>query len=174
MKEIALKVGREVVKIICYLSIVGMILMGFGIFAVFFTGQNHGGLFTLDYGYQRVQVSVWIPIVVLIMAMIIFYLLFRIMRALDKLLINFQDEEYFCSENINLLSKVLLYQILFTGIQLLVNILLNFSKIADTSSLFDLSFKDYLVNIVFIIINDIAIVVLKRGYELQKDHDEII
>ena len=96
MKEIALKVGREVVKIICYLSIVGMILMGFGIFAVFFAGQNHGGLFTLDYGYQRVQVSVWIPIVVLIMAMIIFYLLFRIMRALDKLLINFQDEEYIC------------------------------------------------------------------------------
>ena len=170
MKEIALKVGREVVKIICYLSIVGMILMGFVIFAVFFAGQNHGGLFTLDYGYQRVQVSVWIPIVVLIMAMIIFYLLFRIMRALDKLLINFQDEEYFCSENINLLSKVLLYQILFTGIQLLVN----FSKIADTSSLFDLSFKDYLVNIVFIIINDIAIIMLKRGYELQKDHDEII
>ncbi|WP_234794476.1 hypothetical protein [Streptococcus equinus] len=58
MKEIALKVGREVVKIICYLSIVGMILMGFAIFAVFFAGQNHGGLFTLDYGYQRVQVSV--------------------------------------------------------------------------------------------------------------------
>ena len=96
------------------------------------------------------------------------------MRALDKLLINFQDEEYFCFENINLLSKVLLYQILFTGIQLLVNILLNFSKIADTSSLFDLSFKDYLVNIVFIIINDIAIIMLKRGYKLQKDHDEII
>ena len=94
------------------------------------------------------------------------------MRALDKLLINFQ--EYFCSENINLLSKVLLYQILFTGIQLLVNISLNFSKIADASSLFDLSLKDYLVNIVFIIINDIAIIMLKRGYKLQKDHDEII
>lgn len=106
--------------------------------------------------------------------MIILYLLFRIMRALDKLLINFQDEEYFCSENINLLSKVLLYQILFTGIQLLVNISLNFSKIADASSLFDLSLKDYLVNIVFIIINDIAIIMLKRGYKLQKDHDEII
>ena len=82
------------------------------------------------------------------------------MRALDKLLINFQDEEYFCSENINLLSKVLLYQILFTGIQLLVNISLKFSKIADASSLFDLSLKDYLVNIVFIIINDIAIIML--------------
>ncbi len=36
MKEVALKVGREVVKIIHYLSLVGMILMGFGIFAVFF------------------------------------------------------------------------------------------------------------------------------------------
>lgn len=89
-------------------------------------------------------------------------------------MINFQDEEYFCSENINLLSKVLLYQILFTGIQLLVNISLNFSKIADASSLFVLSLKDYLVNIVFIIINDIAIIMLKRGYKLQKDHDEII
>lgn len=36
MKEVALKVGREVVKIIRYLSLVGIILMGFGIFAVFF------------------------------------------------------------------------------------------------------------------------------------------
>lgn len=45
MKEVALKVGREVVKIIRYLSLVGMILMGFGIFAVFFARQNYGGLF---------------------------------------------------------------------------------------------------------------------------------
>ena len=58
MKEIALKFGREVVKIIRYLSLVGMILMGFGIFAVFFARQNYGGLFTLDYGYQSIQVSV--------------------------------------------------------------------------------------------------------------------
>lgn len=54
MKEIALKFGREVVKIIRYLSLVGMILMGFGIFAVFFARQNYGGLFTLDYGYQSI------------------------------------------------------------------------------------------------------------------------
>lgn len=39
MKEVALKVGREVVKIIRYLSLVGIILMGFGIFAVFFARQ---------------------------------------------------------------------------------------------------------------------------------------
>ena len=50
----------------------------------------------------------------------------------------------------------------------------NFILELSTSSLFDLSLKDYLVNIVFIIINDIAIIMLKRGYELQKDHDEII
>ena len=49
MKKVALKVGREVVKIIHYLSLIGMILMGFGIFAVFFARQNYGGLWLSKY-----------------------------------------------------------------------------------------------------------------------------
>ena len=174
MKDIIFKVGREVVKIVRYLSIAGIFVMVLGICGVFFAGQNHDGNFTLDYGYRSVQVSIWIPILVLIMTIILFYLLFRIMLALDKLLINFQEEAYFCSENIDLLSKVLLYQVLFTGIQLLINITFNHFQVGNVSNFFDLSFKDYLVNILLIIINDVAIVVLKRGYQLQKDHDEII
>ncbi|MBJ7540595.1 DUF2975 domain-containing protein [Streptococcus sp. SL1232] len=174
MKDIILKVGREVVKIVRYLSIAGIFAMLLGIFVVFFDGQNHDGHFTLDYGYRSVQVSVWFPILVLIMTIILFYLLFRMMLSLDKLLTNFQKEAYFCSENIDFLSKVLLYQVLFTGVQLLINMSFKYFQMENVSSIFDLSFKDYLVNILLIIINDVAIVVLKRGYQLQKDHDEII
>lgn len=173
MKDIILKVGREVVKIVRYLSIAGIFVMLLGIFVVFFAGQNHDGHFTLDYGYRSVQVSVWFPILVLIMTIILFYLLFRMMLSLDKLLTNFQKEAYFCSENIDFLSKVLLYQVLFTGVQLLINMSFKYFQMENVSSIFDLSFKDYLVNILLIIINDVAIVVLKRGYQLQKDHDEI-
>lgn len=174
MKDIILKVGREVVKIVRYLSIAGIFVMLLGIFVVFFAGQNHDGHFTLDYGYRSVQVSVWFPILVLIMTIILFYLLFRMMLSLDKLLTNFQKEAYFCSENIDFLSKVLLYQVLFTGVQLLINMSFKYFQMENVSSIFDLSFKDDLVNILLIIINDVAIVVLKRGYQLQKDHDEII
>lgn len=174
MKDIILKVGREVVKIVRYLSIAGIFVMLLGIFGVFFAGQNHDGHFTLDYGYRSVQVSVWFPILVLIITIILFYLLFWMMLSLDKLLTNFQKEAYFCSENIDSLSKVLLYQVLFTGVQLLINMSFKYFQMENVSSIFDLSFKDYLVNIFLIIINDVAIVVLKRGYQLQKDHDEII
>ncbi|TDE70333.1 DUF2975 domain-containing protein, partial [Streptococcus vicugnae] len=151
MKDIILKVGREVVKIVLYLSIAGIFVMLLGIFGVFFAGQKHDGHFTLDNGYRSVQVSVWFLILVLIMTIILFYLLFWMMLSLDKLLINFQKEAYFCSENIDFLSKVLLYQVLFTGVQLLINMSFKYFQMENVSSIFDLSFKDYLVNIFLII-----------------------
>lgn len=96
------------------------------------------------------------------------------MLVLDKLLINFQNDIYFIPENIKFLSKTFRYLLLSTGIELFINIIFNFFSIENTSGLFDLSVKDYLVNFAFIVINAVGLLVLKRGYQVQKDYDEII
>ena len=171
MKQIVFKVSREVVKIIRYLAIIGIIVMFLGILGVVLDGWNQNGMLTLDYNSQIAQVPIWFPMLILLLAAAIFYMVVMIMRALDKLLMNFQKDSYFNSENITYLSKTLRCLLIATGIQLAVNLILNLEHVSD---LFELSLKDYWLNIVLLVVNYIGILVIKHGVQLQKDYDEII
>lgn len=171
MKQIVFKVSREVVKIIRYLAIIVMFL---GILGVVLDGWNQNGMLTLDYNSQIAQVPIWFPMLILLLAAAIFYMVVMIMRALDKLLMNFQKDSYFNSENITYLSKTLRCLLIATGIQLAVNLIFNFLNLEHVSDLFELSLKDYWLNIVLLVVNYIGILVIKHGVQLQKDYDEII
>jgi hypothetical protein len=173
MKQIVFKVSREVVKIIRYLAIIGIIVMFLGILGVVLDGWNQNGMLTLDYSSQIAQVPIWFPMLILLLAAI-FYMVVMIMRALDKLLMNFQKDSYFNSENITYLSKILRCLLIATGIQLAVNLIFNFLNLEHVSDLFELSLKDYWLNIVLLVVNYIGILVIKHGVQLQKDYDEII
>lgn len=125
MKQIGFKVSREVVKIIRYLAIIGIIIMFLGILAAILDGWSQNGMLTLDYGPQTAQVPIWFSILILLLAAAIFDMVVMIMRALDKLLMNFQKDSYFNSENITYLSKTLRCLLIATGIQLAVNLVFN-------------------------------------------------
>ena len=157
MKQIVFKVSREVVKIIRYLAIIVMFL---GILGVFLDGWSQNGMLTLDYGSQIAQVPIWFPMLILLLAAAIFYMVVMIMRALDKLLMNFQKDSYFNSENITYLSKILRCLLIATGIQLAVNLIFNFLNLEHVSDLFELSLKDYWFNIVLLVVNYIGILVI--------------
>lgn len=174
MKQIVFKVSREVVKIIRYLAIIGIIVMFLGILGVVLDGWNQNGMLTLDYSSQIAQVPIWFPMLILLLAAAIFYMVVMIMRALDKLLMNFQKDSYFNSESITYLSKILRCLLIATGIQLAVNLIFNFLNLEHVSDLFELSLKDYWFNIVLLVVNYIGILVIKHGVQLQKDYDEII
>lgn len=174
MKQIGFKVSREVVKIIRYLAIIGIIIMFLGILAAILDGWSQNGVLTLDYGPQTAQVPIWFPILILLLVAAIFDMVVMIMRALDKLLMNFQKDSYFNSENITYLSKTLRCLLIATGIQLAVNLVFNFLNLEHVSDLFELSLKDYWFNIVLLVVNYIGILVIKHGVQLQKDYDKII
>ena len=55
-----------------------------------------------------------------------------------------------------------------------VNLIFNFLNLEHVSDLFELSLKDYWLNIVLLVVNYIGILVIKHGVQLQKDYDEII
>lgn len=174
MENIILEIGRKVLKFVRYVSILGIIFIVLGIFGVFFAGQRHGMNFSLDYGTYSLQVPIFFPIMVLVLAGVVLYFVSKMMLVLDMLLINFQNDIYFTPENVKFLSKTFRYLLLSTGIELFINIIFNFFSIENTSGLFDLSVKDYLVNFAFVVINAAGLLVLKRGYQVQKDYDEII
>ncbi|MGT2886495.1 hypothetical protein ACVR0I_07625 [Streptococcus macedonicus] len=52
MKQMVFKVSREVVKIIRYLVIIGIIVMFLGILSAVLDGWSQNGMLTLDYGSQ--------------------------------------------------------------------------------------------------------------------------
>ena len=79
MKQIIFKVSREVVKIICYLAIIGIIVMFLGILGVVLDGWSQTGMLTLDYGSQIAQVPIWFPMLILLLAAAIFYMFVMIM-----------------------------------------------------------------------------------------------
>ena len=156
------------------MALIGIIVMFLGILGVVLDGWNQNGMLTLDYSSQIAQVPIWFPMLILLLAAAIFYMVVMIMRALDKLLINFQKDSYFNSENITYLSKILRCLLIATGIQLAVNLIFNFLNLEHVSDLFELSLKDYWFNIVLLVVNYIGILVIKHGVQLQKDYDEII
>ncbi len=100
--------------------------MFLGILGVVLDGWNQNGMLTLDYGSQIAQVPICFPMLILLLAAAIFYMVVMIMRELDKLLMNFQKDSYFNSENITYLSKILRCLLIATGIQLAVNLIFNF------------------------------------------------
>lgn len=99
--------------------------MFLGILAAILDGWSQNGMLTLDYGPQTAQVPIWFSILILLLAAAIFDMVVMIMRALDKLLMNFQKDSYFNSENITYLSKTLRCLLIATGIQLAVNLVFN-------------------------------------------------
>lgn len=79
MKQIVFKVSREVVKIIRYLVIIGIIVMFLGILGAVLDGWSQNGMLTLDYGSQNAQVPIWFSMLILLLAAAIFYMVVMIM-----------------------------------------------------------------------------------------------
>ena len=61
-----------------------------------------------------------------------------------------------------------------TIFQLLINLIINYLNIANVSGLFDFSIKNYLVNVLFLILNYLLIIIFKKGEHIQKENEEII
>lgn len=89
-------------------------------------------------------------------------------------MIDFSDGKYFNFKNLEYLKKSFLFLLCLTIFQLSINLIFNYLNIDNVSGLFDLSIKNYFVNISFLILNYLLIIVFKKGEKIQKDNEEII
>ena len=103
MKQIVFKVSREVVKIIRYLAIIGIIVMFLGILGVVLDGWNQNGMLTLDYNSQIAQVPIWFPMLILLLAAAIFYMVVMIMRVVRQTTNEFSERLLFSILKISLI-----------------------------------------------------------------------
>lgn len=174
MKKVIIIFLIGIIKLIRYLSVLGIVVLFLGVFGVFGGGQYHNGNFALDYGNYVTDVSVLFPVVILFLAGLLMCLVYKITIHLENVLNHFRQGEFFIVTNEKSLQRVLYYLLSFTVVQLFIHFVLNYLRYDNVSDLFNLSIKDYSVNIIFILINYVVIKVIEHGNQLQKNYDEII
>ncbi|AND80110.1 hypothetical protein [Streptococcus pantholopis] len=174
MKSTLLKVIKSVLVFFKCLAILLIYTLAVGIVGVFLGGQNSHGVFSLDYGNFTVKLPIIYPLLVLLAAMSMCLILTRIINIWIKILKNFQKDRFFCLENLKGVKKS---AFLLSGLTLLhffLNLLFNYLNVGNVSELFDLSIKNYLINIIFLAFNYLAIIVFKKSFDIQKENEEII
>ena len=149
-------------------------LLLIGVVGIFFGGQTSHGSFILDYGNFIINIPIIFPLLVLFMTIAMCFIVIKLFKIWSILLIDFSDGKYFNFKNLKYLKKSFLFLLGLTIFQLSINLIFNYLNIDNVSGLFDLSIKNYFVNISFLILNYLLIIVFKKGEKIQKDNEEII
>ena len=143
-------------------------LLFLGIVGVLFGGQRSHWMFTFDYGDSIINVPIIFPLVILILLIIILVFIIQLLKIWSKLLFGFSVE------NLKKLKRSMIFLVLVTAIQLLINLIFNYLSVENVSEVFDFSLKNYVVHSVFILFNAILIIVLEKGKNIQKENEDFI
>ena len=127
-------------------------LLFLGIVGVLFGGQRSHWMFTFDYGDSIIDVPIIFPLVILILLIIIFVFIVQLLK----------------------IWRSMIFLVLVTAIQLLINLIFNYLSVENVSEVFDFSLKNYVVHTVFILFNTILIIVLEKGKNIQKENEDFI
>lgn len=90
------------------------------------------------------------------------------------MLFGFSKGQFFSVENLKKLKRSMIFLVLVTAIQLLINLIFNYLSVENVSEVFDFSLKNYVVHSVFILFNAILIIVLEKGKNIQKENEDFI
>lgn len=162
-----LSLAQYVIWLLVFLLLIGVV-------GIFFGGQTSHGSFILDYGNFIINIPIIFPLLVLFMTIAMCFIVIKLLKIWSILLIDFSDGKYFNFKNLKYLKKSFLFLLGLTIFQLSINLIFNYLNIDNVSGLFDLSIKNYFVNISFMILNYLFIIVFKKGEKIQKDNEEII
>ena len=162
-----LSLAQYVIWLLVFLLLIGVV-------GIFFGGQTSHGSFILDYGNFIINIPIIFPLLVLFMTIAMCFIVIKLLKIWSILLIDFSDGKYFNFKNLKYLKKSFLFLLGLTIFQLSINLIFNYLNIDNVSGLFDLSIKNYFVNISFLILNYLLIIIFKKGEKIQKDNEEII
>ena len=149
-------------------------LLFLGIVGVLFGVQRSHWMFTFDYGDSIINVPIIFPLVILILLIIILVFIIQLLKIWSKLLFGFSKGQFFSVENLKKLKRSMIFLVLVTAIQLLINLIFNYLSVENVSEVFDFSLKNYVVHSVFILFNAILIIVLEKGKNIQKENEDFI
>ncbi len=157
-----------------YLIWILIFIMFIGIAGVLFGGQRNHWTFTFDYGDFITKVPIMIPLSILILLITISIFIIQLLKIWSELLFVFSDGQYFSDENLKKLKKSMIFLVLVTVFQFIINLIINYLNVENVSAVFDFSIKNYLVHAAFMLFNSILIIVLEKGSNIQKENEGFI
>lgn len=169
-----LKIISYILSLVRYVVwFVGLLLL-VGVVGIFFGGQRSHGKFIFDYGNIIIKVPIIFPLLILFMTIAICFITIKLLKIWSILLLYFSNNIYFNTKNLKYIKNSFLFLLSLTIFQLLINLIINYLNTANVSGLFDFSIKNYLVNVLFLILNYLLIIIFKKGEHIQKENEEII
>ena len=92
----------------------------------------------------------------------------------EKILVNLEKKDYFSDLNSKYSRDILIALIILTICQIISMLVFNYLKVDNISSVFNLTIKDYLTNIILIVIAFSSMMIFNSGKSLKEDSESII
>ncbi|MGT2756872.1 hypothetical protein [Streptococcus ovuberis] len=145
-----------------------------GLLVAIFRGDLIEASLTQGYPGNFQSVSNFLVILVLLLAIVIVSLMIYVAICTQSLLREMRDDRIFILKNIHLLYRILFCLIAITLLQMIAKVGFSVIEINNVSQLSDFTFQDYWFHLILIGISCLGILVLKRGYQVETDYNEII
>ena len=92
----------------------------------------------------------------------------------EKILVNLEKKEYFSDLNSKYSKNILIAILILTICQIISKLVFNYFKVDNVSGVFNLTIKDYLMNIIFMVIAFSSMIIFDTGKSLKEDSESII
>ena len=92
----------------------------------------------------------------------------------EKILVNLENKDYFSDLNSKYSKNILIAILILTTCQIISKLVFNYLKVDNISSVFNLTIKDYLTNIILIVIAFSSMMIFNSGKSLKEDSESII
>lgn len=173
MKSFIFKIAIILSKILRYISYLGA---GFTLLGTVLTLIFKDDVIKVVESQQFNLQEVSLPFIIYscLSAVMIFIVVGFSLDKFEKILVNLEKKEYFSDLNSKYSKNILIAILVLTICQIISKLVFNYFKVGNVSGVFNLTIKDYLTNIIFMVIAFSSMIIFNTGKSLKEDSESII
>ena len=173
MKSFIFKIAIILSKVLRYISYLGA---GFTLLGSVLTLIFKDDVIQVVESYQFNLQEVSLPFITYscLSALMIFIVAGFSLDKFEKILVNLEKKDYFSDLNSKYSKNILIAILILTICQIISKLVFNYFKVDNVSGVFNLTIKDYLMNIIFMVIAFSSMIIFDTGKSLKEDSESII
>ena len=173
MKSFIFKIAIILSKVVRYISYLGA---GFTLLGSVLTLIFKDDVIQVVESHQFNLQEVSLPFIIYscLSALMIFVVVGFSLDKFEKILVNLENKDYFSDLNSKYSRDILIALIVLTICQIISKLVFNYLKVDNISGVFNLTIKDYLTNIILMVIAFSSMMIFNSGKSLKEDSESII
>ena len=173
MKSFIFKIVIILSKILRYISYLGA---GFTLLGSILTLIFKDDVIQVVESHQFNLQEVSLPFIIYscLSAVMIFIVAGFSLDKFEKILVNLEKKDYFSDLNSKYSKNILIAILILTICQIISKLVFNYFKVDNVSGVFNLTIKDYLTNIIFMVMAFSSMIIFDTGKSLKEDSESII